>query len=149
MKNDDRLPILTFVLGEQHFALRIEDVVEVAAMVALTAISGTQAAVLGAANRHGEVLPMLDMRQVIGLSPLQVDDDTLFIVARRGTHLVGLVVDLILQVEYANPRQIDRRATGHHVSGVVSDDRWLIQLLDVHALLQTFLPESVMIEGET
>lgn len=104
------LPVLSFRLGEQRYALMIEDVVEVAAMVALAPVPDAPPHLLGVANRHGEVLPMLDLRLMFGLVPQPIEAATLFIVVQYEGQITGLVVDEINQVEYR--ANLAARSTG-------------------------------------
>ena len=50
-----RLPLLTFRLGEARYALLIEDVVEVAAMVDMLSLPTERAEILGYINRRGNI----------------------------------------------------------------------------------------------
>src|SRR5688500_12439522 len=93
MTND--LAVLTFRLGDQQYALPIDDVVEVAAMVELTRISGVRPEILGMINRRGTPMLLLDLRAVLGQDAPPVDVSTLFIVTVHNEQPVGLVVDEI------------------------------------------------------
>ena len=57
MTHDEVLhPVLTFRLATQQYGLPIDQVLEVAAMVALTTVPDAPPEMMGLANRHGEVL---------------------------------------------------------------------------------------------
>jgi chemotaxis signal transduction protein len=92
------LAALRFRLGEQHYALAITEVLEVAALVALSRLPGTDPAFLGVANRHGSALPILDLRRVFDCAEQVLDFSTVFIVALYEGHAMGLVVDEVVQV---------------------------------------------------
>lgn len=135
------LPFLTFRLGEQSYALPIEQVVEVAAMVEVTTIAGAPPALLGAANRHGSVLPLVDLRQVFNQPVNPVDDSTLFIVVVLGERQAGLVVDEVYQVAYFNPQQVAASPLSEtYISSVLTYREHLIQIVALPALLASFLP---------
>ena len=97
-----RLPLLTFRLGRARYALLIEDVVEVAAMVDMLSLPTEQPEVLGYINRRGSVLPLLDLRTVFKQPSAPITSATVFIVAAGGDKQVGLVVDAVEQVEYVD-----------------------------------------------
>jgi purine-binding chemotaxis protein CheW len=82
MRREETLhPVLTFRLANQHYALPIEQVLEVAAMVSITTVPDAPPAMLGLANRHGEVLPIIDMRKAFRLPTSEITVATMFIVA--------------------------------------------------------------------
>src|SRR5688572_8043469 len=93
-------PFLTFNLGPQRYALPIEQVVEVAAMIEVVSMPDSSPEFLGVVNRHGDVLPMLDLRPLFQQKVTPLTPLTLFIVATYGGQQVGLVVDDVNQVEY-------------------------------------------------
>jgi purine-binding chemotaxis protein CheW len=142
------LPFLTFRLGSQCYALAIEQVVEVAAMVEVATVADAPAALLGVANRHGSVLPLLDLRAVFRQAAPPPDDSTLFIVAVLGARQVGLVVDEVYQVDYFDPQQVAATPLSEkHVDSILTHREQLIQFVAVPALLASFLPEGAAGRG--
>ena len=144
MIEDDRLPHLIFSLGNQIYALPITQVIEVAAMVELTQTPGSNQEFLGVANRHGSVLPILDLRPVFRQASSRIDVSTLFIVATTGDREVGLVVDEVLRIEHFEPEQIAQRQSSHeaHIQSIVSHNKQLIQVIDLRNLLAQLLPQA-------
>lgn len=142
---------LIFLLHQQYYALTIQQVVEVAAMVELVATPGTDEIFLGAANRHGEVLPMLDLRPIFRQPAAPIDMATLFIVAQVDGQQVGLVVDEVQRIEYFESGQI-RPASSREVlvQGMVPYGENLIQIIALASLLELYLPRAVLatFEGE-
>jgi chemotaxis signal transduction protein len=135
-----RTAILTFSIGEQRYALLIEDVIEVAPMVEVMKVAEARLELLGMVNRHGTVLPLLDLRLILGLPAASIDMTTLFIVATDGEHPLGLVVDEIHQVEYIDSSQLsETTATGKFIRGIISNKAELVQIIDPTPLLATYL----------
>lgn len=138
-QNLDMIPILTFALGEQYYALIIDAVVEVAAMVELISTTDERAEVLGVANRHGEVLPVLDLRLVMTSEASLISEWTLFVVAHKDGISVGLVVDEVQQVEYIPAAQIhESSASGKYIRGIISYKQRLIQLVALGPLIADY-----------
>src|SRR3954449_11063023 len=80
MTNDTvRLPLLTFRLGEGRYALLIEDVVEVAAMVDMLSLPTERTEILGYINRRGSILPLVDLRRVFKQPSAPINSATVFI----------------------------------------------------------------------
>jgi purine-binding chemotaxis protein CheW len=144
MKNHPRnepLPVLTFRLGEQPYAVGIEDVVEVASMVELTTLPDSPPFMMGYANRHGMMLPVFDLRQIFEQEAASVDSYTLFIVAAHEGQMAGLVVDEVRQVEYMDIGE--RQATaGKYIRDIVSHKGHLVQLISLPHLLGEVLVED-------
>lgn len=140
---DTNIPILTFSLGEQMYALPISEVIEVAAMVALIDVDDPRPEVLGIANRHGEILPVLDLRVMLRQQVTPIDPSTLFIVVyHHGLHF-GLVTSEVHQVAYMRAQALfNARAPGRHVRSIVSWEQQVIQILDLASLLAPYLPAS-------
>lgn len=134
------LPLLTFLLGDLHFALLIEEVVEVAAMVEVRALPGANPGIIGLINRHGHTILLLDLRVVFGLSASSLTSETLFIVAQGGGAQVGLVIDVVQQVEVANALQLsDLPTSGKYIRGIINYNGRLIPIVDIQPLLADFL----------
>lgn len=131
-----RLPLLTFRLGEQRYALLIEDVVEVSAMVDMLKLPTERPAILGYINRRGKILPLLDLRLVFQQPPLPITSASVFIVVAGGNQLFGLVVDAVEQVEYVDALQLsDTMASSPYLHGIISHQNDMISIVALPALL--------------
>ncbi len=142
LHDDDDLPVLTFSLNDQLYALAIKEVIEVASMVELLKITAAQPAVLGMANRHGQPVPMIDLRQIMGIDDAEfsVDTSTLFIVVRFHEQLFALVVGEIYQVEYIPKGQLDTSTTSaNYIRGIIGQRERLIQMIDLKTVLSSYL----------
>lgn len=137
MSNDAvRLPLLTFRLGERRYALLIEDVVEVAAMVDLLKIPTERAEVLGYINRRGKILPLLDLRTVFNQPFHPITSASVFIVVAGGDHHFGLVVDAVEQVEYVDALLLsDSMISSPYLHGIISHQDEMVSIIALPALL--------------
>jgi chemotaxis signal transduction protein len=136
----DAVPILAFYVGEQAYALRINDVLEVAAMVELLPMPQSAPEVLGLANRHGEVLPLLDMRLVMGVPQQLVTANTFFVVVEYEEQRLGLVVDQIDLVKYFPTQAFQRVPSNVYVQTIVNDGGNILQILEVEPLFNRVMP---------
>ncbi len=138
------LPVLTFSLGEQQYALLIDDVVEVAPIVEMVTVKDARPEIVGMVNRHGMVLPLLDLRLVFGQTPRPFDTTTLFVVAAHRQQPIGLVVDEVHQVAYIPSSQVRETSTaGKLIRGIISDKEALVQIISPAALLETYLAGGI------
>jgi purine-binding chemotaxis protein CheW len=131
-----RLPLLTFRLGERRYALLIEDVVEVAAMVDMLSIPAERAEVTGYVNRRGSVLPLLDLRTVFKQPKTPITSASVFIVVAGGNQQIGLVVDAVEQVEYVDALQLsDTLASNPYLHGIISHQDDMISIIALPSLM--------------
>lgn len=145
----DRIPVLTFMMGDKQYALLIDYVVEVAAMVHYSEVADATPFLLGMVNRHGQVMPLIDLRIIFGLETPIIDTNILFVVARHNNILVGLVVDAVNQVEYIY--QSDLRVApggGRWIKQVASHHDDLLQIVNLPAVVNHLLPETLTAQQE-
>ncbi|MCA9914424.1 MAG: chemotaxis protein CheW [Anaerolineae bacterium] len=130
------LPVLPLRCDVHNYALPLESVVEVAAMVALVPVPGASDALLGLANRGGEALPILSLRALVGLAPRSLDAQTMFVVVQAGDAQFGLVADEVEPVRYY-PQNAWKRMerAGHWVSHTISEQGKLTQVLHAVSLM--------------
>jgi purine-binding chemotaxis protein CheW len=60
---------VVFHLGGEHFALPVQNVLEADRIPALTPVPFVPDFVRGVTNRRGEILPLIDLRLLLGLDP--------------------------------------------------------------------------------
>jgi len=138
--NQRQKPILTFRLADQYYALPIMNVLEVAAMMNLTQIPDAPEAIQGIANRHGEALPIIDLRLAFKVKATPLDISTLFIVAQSGETRVGLIVDEIFQVRYVPESAIKSvQGAGRYITHMISDDEKIFQQMALNTFLTDYL----------
>ena len=131
-----RLPLLTFRLGEARYALLIEDVVEVAAMVDMLSLPTERAEILGYINRRGNILPLVDLRTVFKHPSTPITSATVFIVAAGGNQQFGLVVDAVEQVEYVDALQMsDTLVSSPYLHGIISHQNDMISIIALPSLI--------------
>lgn len=132
-------PALTFRLGDQHYAIALDEVVEVSAMLELIRIVDAPPEVLGMANRHGELILVIDLRQLFGMPALAVGLNTLFIVVKYEATLLGVVVDDIQRVDYLPIKQLQQTSTwGKYIEGIISYQAQTIQFIAVPAVIARY-----------
>jgi purine-binding chemotaxis protein CheW len=134
--------IVLFDLGEQRYALPIEQVQEIQQLVEPTSVPDTRSALLGMVNLRGTVVPALDLRGLLGLERREYDLQTPMVICRVGSRLAAIVVDGVQDVIdvpsdcMQTPSKIYDLAD--KMVGVCRLESGLIFVLDVERLL----PES-------
>ena len=90
--------VVAFQIGQQMYALPVEQVIRIIDMVMLTPLPGLEQSVAGAVNIQGTIVPVVDLRHHFQY-PLAVRKrHTPILLASNGTQLLGLIVDTVLDV---------------------------------------------------
>jgi purine-binding chemotaxis protein CheW len=123
-------------VADEHYALAVEDVLEVAELGDVTPVPGAGAAVLGVRNLRGQVLPVVDLATVFELSPAQPER---IVIAERGGLRAGLAVDAVDGVE--DLPEASEEVESRHLAGAALADGALVGVVDVGSVL-TAVEES-------
>ncbi|MGH2840156.1 MAG: chemotaxis protein CheW [Solirubrobacteraceae bacterium] len=119
-------------LGHELYALAVEAVLEVADLGDVTPLPGAPRAVLGVCNLRGNVLPVVDVRNLLGTQDAAATAQRL-VVTERGGRRVGLAVDAVIDVGPlpGTPETTD----ADHLSGAVIVQGALVGFLALDSLL--------------
>lgn len=122
-------------IGPEHYALPVESVTEVAELGEVTPVPGAPAGVLGARNLRGQLLPVIDMAALLGLSR---GNPTRLVVAEQDGRRAGLAVDAVAGVEPLP--DASEETESRHLAGAVMIDTSLVGVVDVQSLLDAIEP---------
>jgi purine-binding chemotaxis protein CheW len=118
-------------VADEHYALAVEDVLEVAELGDVTPVPGAGAAVLGVRNLRGQVLPVVDLATVFDLPPAQSER---IVIAERGGLRAGLAVDTVTGVEELP--EASEEVDSPHLAGAALADGALVGVVDVGSVLK-------------
>lgn len=85
--------VLCFRFGIEHFAIRMEQVREIAERIEIFRIPGTEEHILGVVNLHGEIIPVIDPRKRVNLQHAGTSDKFQLIVTKGFGEPLGMAVD--------------------------------------------------------
>jgi purine-binding chemotaxis protein CheW len=123
------IEVVAFRVGGERYAVPIEKVDEILEIKGLYPLLGAPRHVLGAMVARSRVLPVIDLRQVLGLQGGGMCDLTKVVAIDEGGDLFGLAVeDIEGKLELAKP---DRVSTSGQFLFVASDR---LAVLDVASL---------------
>ena len=101
---------LTFKLDKETFALEINQVREVLDYTHITNVPRTPDFLCGVLNLRGNVVPVIDLRLSLGMSPSTQSDDTCIVIVEvdiEGDRLqMGALADSVQEVVEINPGEI-------------------------------------------
>lgn len=102
--------VLTFECAGLRYALPVDDVVEVLRACALEPLAGAPGVVSGVINMRGQVVPVIDMRVRLGLTPKAIAPEDYFIVARASNWRLALHVDQVHDLVRVVPTPVEHVA---------------------------------------
>jgi len=128
-----------FGLGGERFAIEIQRAREVVVVEELTTVPRAPAYLIGVANLRGLILPILDVRPLLGLASHPVGRGSRVLVVDPGSGPVGLAIDAILGLESFDEvvplGEAARRAYGEFGVGMVKHRDGPVTLLDAGRVL--------------
>jgi purine-binding chemotaxis protein CheW len=98
---------LTFTLGDEEYAVDIEDVLEIIKPREITDIPRVPDFVLGIISLRGIIIPVYDLKSRLKLGSIDVSLASRIIVCQSGERTAGLLVDGITQVIRVPEKQIE------------------------------------------
>ena len=132
-------PVVEFALDSQRYALPLETVEQVLAMVLVSPLPQAPDMVVGVINFHGVLLPVLDIRSRFGLPPRTWGPQTQLMVVRPGPYRLVLPVDQVSGVSRVSVDPIPPEALIYPgvgpLAGIVRLPDGLLFLCDVEAFL--------------
>jgi purine-binding chemotaxis protein CheW len=117
-------------VADEHYALPVADVLEVAELGDVTPVPGAGAAVLGVRNLRGQVLPVVDLATVFEL-PASAPER--IVIAERGGLRAGLAVDAVDGVEQLP--EASEEVDSRHLVGAALAGGALVGVIDVESVL--------------
>jgi len=135
---------LSVTVCDRRYALHIDEVVEVAAIVeSASMMEAGNPALHGVVIRRGEPLILIDLRHLFECDTAPIDLNTLFVVVQHQGELVGLIVDHVAGVVYLDVERFQGRATSNaYIHSVSAHEGELMSRLNLPAVLADTLPES-------
>lgn len=141
--------LLSFEVAGQSFALPARLLREVVRAVAITPLPKAPPIIEGVINVRGTVVPVLDIRQRFGLTPIPLAPDQHLLIAQAGPRLVALRVDRALELLAVDEGAIEaagRVAPGaEYVAGIATLADGLLVIHDLERFLS--LEEAVQVDA--
>ena len=141
--------LLFYLTGHRPFGLGTLKIREIMPFVPLTKLPHSHSAVVGTMSFRGSAVPVIDMAAAVGYPPLTVEErKTASIIItdiqRREIGFLVRSVRKIVETDWKDvmppPKSLGDRA---FITGLVTIEEQIVQLLDVELLLARVYPESV------
>ncbi|QDS94592.1 Chemotaxis protein CheW [Roseimaritima multifibrata] len=130
-----------FEIDGQQYAFRIEQIQEIVMPDQVTETPQVADYVEGVRNLRGEIIPIINLRKLLGLPSKQADSDTRTIVVNVGQRTMGCTVDAVSHVIRIPEQSIQpvpetmTVAGSHDIAGFAKVDANLVIILDIEELL--------------
>jgi purine-binding chemotaxis protein CheW len=140
-EEEEKLQLLTFMLGGEEYALNIMDIKEIIRSREFTEVPRAPEYILGIISLRGTIIPIYDVNKRLSLSPGERGPQNRIVVVRSREHLFGLHVDSVVQVmdiplnSIEPPPEILGGVEGEFLRGVGKLDERLIILLNLTRVL--------------
>jgi len=118
----DSTLIVTFMVSDSRYGVPLSQVRELLRLATVTRLPVGSPVIEGIVNVRGQVVPVLDVRKRFRLPENDPHPSQHLIVAQAGSRLVALRVDRVLDIDEADPEDIEEAAAitprAEYVSGV-------------------------------
>ncbi|MDQ7073263.1 MAG: chemotaxis protein CheW [Gammaproteobacteria bacterium] len=131
---------VSFQVGVESFGLPMQQVTEIIRLPQSVNVPLTPESLVGLANLRGNVLPIVDLRHILGFKCEGFGEATRVLVTDVGSS-VGLIVDSVSKVisveetSIQNAGELKTAIEADLLSGVIQEGKQLIQLLDVSKII--------------
>lgn len=137
----DALELLGFWVADEEYAVDIITIEEIIKIPEITYVPRCHPSVLGIISLRGTIVPVVDMRIILGLSKTPIAKESRILVLRGDGDPVGLLVDRVTSVVRLRRNAIESapanvgKDSSDVLKGVGRVDERLIIILDVEAVL--------------
>lgn len=143
--DSDLQQLLTFALETESYGVDIQRVQEIRGWSAVTPIPEAPHHILGVQNLRGAIVPIIDLRALMGMPSVPHSATTVIIVlsveTAAGSRLFGIVVDRVSDVTHlteANLRAVPAMGnygSANYLRGLFSMGEQMVLVLDIDKLL--------------
>lgn len=131
---------VVFTLAEEEFAVDVAQVQEIIEMQEVTRVPRAPEFVKGVLNLRGKILPVMDLRERLGLPPASEAPQRI-VVAQLGDQVVGMMVDSVVEVlplpesSIEPPPALVADVSATYLQGLARLENRLLILLDLEGIL--------------
>jgi purine-binding chemotaxis protein CheW len=130
---------VVFRMDRQHYALPLDHVIRAVRMVAFTPVPDAPSSVLGIINMAGQMLPVIDLRQLFGHAGKKPELQDLLLIIQIQGQTVAVVVDEVLNILKFTSKQVQSPpaavSQSRFLAAAVRQDDLLILILNASRLL--------------
>jgi len=150
--------LVTFTINREEYGIRIMQVQEINRLTEITSVPRAPYFIDGMTNLRGNVIPVINVRELFGLENKEVDDRTRIIIVDIAGNKTGLRVDQVNEVLRLSKHDIENTPSiirsgksNRFMDGVCKLDggKRMVMLLDVEQVLDQSELQSMNSMGES
>ena len=138
----DTTQFIVIKLGNEQYGVNIQDIDNIVRMQHITRVPKVAPYLKGVINLRGEVIPVMSLRQKMGLEPDEITKATRIIILKLEQHgTIGIMVDEVKEVVTLNNQEIEKVSYDNKeerntfLSGIGKENGNLISLLDLNVVV--------------
>jgi len=142
---------LLFNLGNEEYGIDIALITAIEELQQITAIPDMPGFVKGVINLRGKVIPVVDLRLRFDMEEREYDDRTCIVMVNSENNTIGLIVDMVSEVEAIDKEDVGppppfKNASGNdlYIAGLAKNDDKVRIILDVGRIISN--EDRVIIE---
>ena len=142
-QSQDMNEFLSFVLGEEHYALDIISVKEIRGYEPVTKIANAPPFIKGVINLRGDIVPIIDLRIKFNVGNADYNEFTIVIMLNVLDRIVGIVVDGVSDVirltddEVRPPPEFGVAFDSRYLRGLASVGDSMVILINIESLISS------------
>ena len=137
--------VVVFLLGDQAFAINVDKTREILRWTGVRPVPQSHQAMLGITTVRGEVIPLIDLRNYLGIESERDRDLDKVIVAEFNKMKLGFVVDGVERIYRISSEELDSTLSGTFLGDdalyVIKREGRNILLLDYERIVQVVNPK--------
>ena len=138
---DEGIQVVAFKLRDEEYGLSILNVQEIRNLTDITRVPFAASFIKGVINLRGSVLPVIDLKQRLGLEQTPYTEKTRIVTVTVDDLHVGMLVDAVTEVLTIEDKPVDPKKSlngkenGKFISGIGNMDGRLIIMLDLPEII--------------
>ncbi len=140
---DEGMQVVAFKLRDEEYGVSILNVQEIRNLTDITRVPFAADFIKGVINLRGSVLPVIDLKQRLGLAETPYTENTRIVTVNIDDLHVGMLVDAVTEVLTIGSKPIDTkraindRSGSRFLSGIGNVDGRLIIMLNLEEIIGT------------
>lgn len=149
----NRLELLMFNLGDsQAFAINVFKVQEVMRLPKLTPLPKSHPVVKGVTHLRGHTLPVVDLKEAIGMGTLKIEESSNIIVTEYNRTVQAFLVGNVERIVNMNWEEILPPPNGggrsHYLTAITRVEERITEIIDVEKILAEISPYNAHVSDE-
>ena len=138
---EESMQVVAFKLRNEEYGVSILNVQEIRNLTDITRVPFAQDFIKGVINLRGSVLPVIDLKERLGLEETPYTQDTRIVTVTVGDLHVGMLVDAVTEVLTLTAKPIDAKKAingkelTRFLSGIGNIDGRLIIMLNLEEII--------------